>query len=272
MKRWCATLVAVLLASVPVLADVTITTTITMTGGAAAMAGGAAAPRMVMRIKGNKGRSDVETGSQVTSSIIDLVARQLIMLEPATRTARIIDNASKPASPNAPMPKIDATTKPTGRSREIDGRQCDEHSIAMSMDMSAIVGASGQMPPEAAEMMKGIRLLMNGSVWVARTGTGMAEYLAFQKALQTANMTGTMAAGVPGFGNAGLDKVMAASSEMTGLPYLTEITMDVEGSGQMVEMMRQMASMQITVKVTDVSTDTLSEDVFRVPADFKVVK
>jgi hypothetical protein len=73
-----------------------------------------------------------------------------------------------------------------------------------------------------------------------------------------------------GSGN-GLDKVIAASAGQ-GLPYLTEMTMNLEGTGQIVEMMKQMGALKMGTKVTAVSTDVLSDDLFKVPAGYTMVK
>jgi hypothetical protein len=69
----------------------------------------------------------------------------------------------------------------------------------------------------------------------------------------------------------GMDKMMKAISSMNGMTYLTEMSMTVEGSGQMADMMKQAGPMKITVKVTSVKTDAIADDQFTVPADYKVV-
>jgi hypothetical protein len=70
----------------------------------------------------------------------------------------------------------------------------------------------------------------------------------------------------------GLEKMQKAMANTNGMAYLTEMQMTVEGTGQMADMMRQMGPMKITVKVTSVKTDSISDDQFAVPPDYKVVK
>jgi hypothetical protein len=50
--------------------------------------------------------------------------------------------------------------------------------------------------------------------------------------------------------------------------------MDVslEGSGQIVEMMKQFGAMKVTSRVNGVSTEPISDDMFKVPEDYKIVK
>ena len=53
----------------------------------------------------------------------------------------------------------------------------------------------------------------------------------------------------------GMDKMMKAMASVNGLAYLTEMTMKIEGTGQMAEMMRQMGAMKITTKTNSISAD-----------------
>ncbi len=48
--------------------------------------------------------------------------------------------------------------------------------------------------------------------------------------------------------------------------------MSVEGTGQLVEMIRQMGPTKITNKVTAISTEPLAADLFTVPAGYTMVK
>ena len=276
MIRCLATLCAIAVFSVSLAADVTVTSVVSMqAGGPAAAAMGNMTPRMTMRIKGLKARADVDMNGQTMSSITDLVAKQIIVLRADQKTAHVL-SADSPHGPNAPptaMPKIDATSKPTGRSQTINGVPCDEYEVAVKINMAEMSG-SPQLPAEAAPMMKDVLMVMSGSMWVAKTGPGVTDYLAFQKAASQANMAAMAGLGsaVPGMGSSGFDRLMSTFSGGTGLPYLTEMSMSFEGTGPLVEMMKQVGAMKMTNKVTEVSTATLPDDLFAVPADYKVVK
>jgi hypothetical protein len=53
---------------------------------------------------------------------------------------------------------------------------------------------------------------------------------------------------------------------------MTEMTMSVEGTGQVADMMRQMGDMHVTNKISSISTDPIDDSVFQIPADYQVIK
>ena len=88
-----------------------------------------------------------------------------------------------------------------------------------------------------------------------------------------ASAMGGMTGGNPAAAKGGgMEKLMSAVTSAPGLPYITEITMTLQGEGPMVEMLKQMGPMKIIQKTTSVTTDALSDDLFKVPADYKVEK
>lgn len=273
MKRWLATVAIVAFCHVPLRADVTVTSTTTVEGGAAAMMGGAMTPRMVMRIKGMKARADVEIGGMTMASITDLAAKQMILLRDDQKTAHIFSPGTPGGVPGAPpiaIPQFETSLKPTGRSRTIADVDCSEFAISMKVNMANSV--TPEMPADAAGMLKDVRMIMTGSMWVATSGPGVADYVAFQKASADGHMSAILAGAMPGMASGNMDRMMAALASAPGMPYLTEMTMTFEGSGQMVEMMKQIGTMKMTSKVTSVSTDAIPDDLFKVPEDYKLIK
>ena len=261
-------------------ADVTITTGITIEGAMAAAAGGAPTPKVVTRIKGDKARTDIEVSGMNTTTIVDLTTKQMMLLRHDDKTAQLIEPGSAtvptPKGP-MPMPKIDTTVKPTGQKRDINGVSCAEYSIMMIMDMSSM-GGRADMPPEAAAMFKGLTMKMSGSAWVARDAPGAPEYATYQAAAAKmalgAIAGGAGAAGRGGMGTMpqGMEKLIAGFAEAPGIPYLTELTMSMEGNAKIAAMMAQMGQMKIISKVTDVSTAAVDDSLFVVPADYKTIK
>jgi len=279
MKRWSATLLVFAVCSAVVHADVTIVQKMTVEGGpAAAMAGagGMPSPTTTSRIKGSKGRVDVDMGSATVttnmSTITDSESKQVILLDHNQKTARVSTGAPAPP-PGTPAPsvKIDAAVTPTGKSQTIDGMKCDEYSFTTSMNMSDVGGA--QMPPEAAAAMQGIVMVMKGSLWVAKEAPGAAEYRSYQKSMASADLLGA-AMGATGMSMPGMEKLAKAMASVDGVPVLTEMSMSVEGgSGQIADMMKQMmGGMKVTSKVTSLKTDAIGDDVFQVPQGYQVVK
>ena len=267
MKRWSAAVAAVVFASVSLHADVTIKSTITVEGGPP---GSETRPmNMVMRIKGTKSRTEMDAMGQQTVIIADMAARKVYLLNAAAKTAQEVDATATIEKAAGAMPDTDASVKPTGQSRAINSMNCDEYSLKMSMSMADIAGA--QMPPEAAEMMKGLTMAMNGSIWVAKSGPGAAEYAAFTKAALTTNLMG-MLSGAGKQSNPGLERLMSATSQAQGLPCLTEMNMTVDGTGPIADMMKQSGAIKTLITTTGIDTDALAADLFAVPADYKIVK
>lgn len=276
MKRWLTTFLAVLISAAVLRADVTVVQTTTVEGGMAAMAGATVSPTVTMRVKGMKSRTEIDAAPVSVVTIVDLATRQVTTLRPDQKTATIVSStpppAAGPGSPVAPQIRlggIDGSVKPTGKSRVIDGIKCDEYAFTTNMNMGEMTGA--QMPPEAAAMMQGMTMVMAGSMWVAKDVPGAGEFVAFQKAAASANLAAA-AAGASGVSVPGLDRMMKAMGSIDGMAYLTEMTMTVEGTGQIADMMKQMGAMKITTKTTSVKSDPLSDDLFKVPEGYTVAK
>jgi len=277
MKRWLSTFAVFAVCSAVVRADVTLVQTMTVEGGMAAMTGQSIAPKTTTRIKGLKARTDMDMPgvNMSMSTIADLVAKQMIMLRHDQKTAQVIiaPNASTTSTTTAPpiggTVKMDVSVTPTGKSQVIDGFKCDEFTFATTMNMSEVGGPN--LPPEAVAAMKGMSIVMKGSMWVTKDTPGGAEYLAYNKALASADIASAVA-GMSGLNMPGLDSMTKAQASVNGLAYLTEMTMKIEGTGQMAEMMRQMGDMKITSKTNSVSAETIAEDQFKVPDGYTIIK
>ena len=163
------------------------------------------------------------------------------------------------------MPKIDFSLTPTGKSQAFEGQTVLEHAFKMTLDMASFT-SSAQMPPEAAAAIKDVKILMNGSFWVSKTGPAAEEYASFARAALDSNLLNQIMGAMPASG--GLDKLMEAAASIQGLPYLTEITMVFEGTGPVVDVMNQMGPMKMVQKIASVSTDAVPDDVFTVPAGY----
>jgi hypothetical protein len=271
MRKVFVVTLAVAFSVASLVADVTVTQTMTMEGQAAAMMQGTQLPRITMRIKGRKSRSDMEVNGQTFTAIADVDARQVIILNAATKTATVTTPASVAAG-GAPVaiPKMDISLKPTGKSQTIDGQACDEHSFSMTIAMGEMMGQA-QLPPEAAAALKDVRMLMTGSFWVAKSAPGAAEFAAYNKAVAESKLMSAVAGAMPGM-SGGLDKLIEAAASAPGLPYLTEMTMTFDGTGPMVDAMKQMGPMKMVQKIASVSTAALPDDLFRIPEGYTVEK
>ena len=260
----------VALSMVSLRADVTFTTTMVMEGQAAGMMGGQS-PKVTVRIKGMKSRTDVEGGPVMTIAMADIAKKEVVILQPQAKTADVY-SAAVAAAGGATLPSvdIDASLKPTGKSQTIDGQTCDEHTFTMTLDMASVAG-QGQMPPEAAAMMKDVKMVMNGSMWLAKNAPGAAEYAAFAKAALEANLFTALSGMKPGQ-SGGLDKLLAVTASAPGLPYLTEIAMTFEGTGEVIQVLKQMGTMKMVQKISSVSLEPISDDLFVMPEGYTIEK
>lgn len=273
MKRWFSTVAAILFCSAALRADITLVQTTTIEGGMAQMAAQAGqniSPTITTKIKGSKMRTDIVSGPINVSTIVDVASKQMIILRVDQKTATIVAPPAAPATPAAQGPSIDASVKPTGKSQTIDGVKCDEYTFTTTVDMSTMGGGS-QMPPEAAAMMKGVKIVVSGSAWMAKDAPGAEEYMAFQKTLAASDMA-SAASAMSGMSIPGMREAMKAMASANGLTYLNESTVSFEGEGQMVEMMKQMGPMKVTSKVSSINTDAISDDLFKVPEGYTIIK
>lgn len=271
MKRWISTALMLAACTAVVRADVTIQQTTSVEGGPAAMAGAAAMPKTTTRIKGMKQRTDIDVAGQSISTIVDLTTKQVAILMHAQKSVRIVTGSPDEVRPQIELPKLESTLEPTGHSQVIDGVQCDEYAFSTSMDMSSMGGGAAQMPPEAVAMMQGATMKMKGSLWVAKSVPGAGEYAAFVSAASKANLTSLVSGAVAG-NNSSMERMMNAMAKLNGLAYMTDMTMTVEGTGQFVDMMKQMGDMHITTKVSSISTDPIDDAIFVIPSDYTVIK
>lgn len=262
-------------------ADVTVTNTMTFTGPMAAMIGGGT-PQLVMRIKGTRARMDVDMMTQKMSTVMDIDAKQVTLLQHALKTAQVMDIAQMAASlpPGASMPKIDGTVEPTGRRQDINGQSCSEYTYSMTLDMANMASmanmtagrGSQQLPPGAAEMFKDLKMTMTGSVWVAKEGPGVAEYVRFTKAAQGGMMPFSPFGGGGMPAAPGMEEMMRAFSQLDGMAYQTDIETSFEGTSPMLDMIKAMGTMKITTKISNISTEPVPDDLFQIPADYTVTK
>ena len=269
MKRCLAICALVALGSAAVRADVTVMTEVTIDGPMAAMMGGAM-PRMTMRVKGTKARMDFQVMGQSMSTITDLTARQVTVLMASQKSTQVFD-ADRLQAGAAATPRLEVTFDPTGQTQTIAGQLCDQYGFSTSMDITQMASLTSQLPKEAAEMLKGARVVTKGTVWVAKSGPGAAEYTAFMKAATAANLASP---NVPGFGGAtgNFDEILRLFGRVDGIAYLSEVEVSLEGTAPIVEMLKQLATMKLTNKVTEMSVTPIADDLFVVPADYTVSK
>jgi hypothetical protein len=238
-----ALLVLLAFAVPPASADLGMTMTMSMNAG-----GMAINATMETRLKATKMRSDVKLMQQDLSIFFDSAARQVLMVNHATREITSADPAT--LAGNFPVAFGEATVslKPTGEAREILGRTCQGHIVEMTVPMT--VGAET------------VTMRMAGTIWVADKGPGVEEYKALSKAAAESGFsTSFMAQGPSMKGMVEMQKTMADA----GIPLAQEYQMTLEGTGQAAAAMAQFGNMTMRVMVTALSTGPIGDEVFALP-------
>ena len=266
MRTGIATVALVIALTAAARADVTVVQSMTVEGAITALLGGAPLPRLTLRIKGTKARADVDVKGEQASSIVDVASKQVIILNSSQKRAVIPDSLG----PDRPisLPKIDVTFNPTGKGQTLEGQKCEEHTVTIRVDLSTLSGE--RMSPEAAAALKGIQIVMNGSMWIAPKAPGAGEYVAFHKAAIESSLLNAMM-GLGGRKPAGgLDRLMEAVASAPGIPYLTEINITLEGKGAIVEAAKQFGPVRVIQRITSVSTERIPAGTFEVPEGYEV--
>jgi Domain of unknown function (DUF4412) len=255
--RMAVTLLGIVLMTGPAMADVTITATQQGKGMMAKLMTGEA----ITRIKGGKMRGDTASGDAPTTTLIDLDAQMMAVLNHKAKEATVTDLSELQASMGKMTNhNIKATVTPTGRRQEVAGRGCDEY----QMDMTV---------PAFADPSSPIMVNTSGPVCIVKDSPGKADYAAFY--LKAAEK-GFVIAGDPRQAKAqpgqarSMTEVYRQMARL-GVPYLVELDFKMGGEGPMGALMGRLG-FGFTSTVTRVSVEAIPDALMAVPADYKVKK
>jgi hypothetical protein len=253
MKRIAGLALACALAATPAAADVIVKQRSSGKGGVGAAMSG----EMVQSIKGTRMRSDQAIGGNESSTIFDVTARKMIVLNHKKKEADVYDMSKLSKEIPAAAGDIKATVTPTSETRQIAGATCTVHTMNVTIPM--------EMGTDKMEMT------MAGPVCLARNAPGAAEYAAFYTAAAESGFFFTdprAAKAQPGQAK-GMTAWYREMSER-GMPYSTELNMKFSGTGMMASMMNKMGGMSMTTEVTSISTEPVADAIFEVPTGYKV--
>lgn len=252
-------LAAVLLALVasPAAADVTIRSQVTTTGP------GSSQGETVSYLKGLKMRQEMGSGKDQTLTILDVQAKEMIVLEPRKERATVWDlsQISQQMS-EIPETRIDAGVKPTGETKTIAGETCNVHDMRIVVSVEPGAGA-GAIPME-------FDVVMQGPACLVPDAPGADEYERFYQAMADAGLFlghPSQAQAQPGQ-QKGFTELYRQMAEK-GLPYHSKLDIEFEGSGFMARMLNKFSATSETT-VTSVSTDPIPDSLFQVPSGYDV--
>lgn len=239
----------------PAAADVTLT----QKQGGKSIAG-AMSGESVQYIKGTRMRSDDTMGGQATSTIIDVAAQQMIVLNHKRKEAEVHDMTRMAADlAKIPVSNVRATITPTGQTRQIAGSSCTVHTMQVTVPMEM-----GGNP---------LSIVMAGPVCLVKNGPGQADFAAFYKAAAEKGLFfGDLRAAKAQPGQAKGMTEMYREMAALGVPFAMEMNVKFEGAGPMAAMMSKMGGTSITSEVIAVSTDPIPDSTFEIPAGYKVSK
>jgi hypothetical protein len=212
----------------------------------------------VQYIKGSRMRQDQSNAMAQMSTIIDINAQQMIVLNHANKEAEVYDfRTVSAAMSKVPMTDMKARVTPKGQTRQIAGSSCTVHDI----DVTVPFDMGGEK----------LTFLISGPACLAKNHPGAGEMAAFFKLASEKGLF---------FGDPRAAKVqpaqakgmMALYKEMSalGVPLSQEINVTFQGEGQMAAMMGKMGASTMTYEVVSASTDPVPDSTFEIPAGYKV--
>jgi hypothetical protein len=253
-QLFCGFLLCCAIAS-PAFADVTMKSKASATGAMAA----AMASDKVDYVKGAKMRTDQTTGAgKKMTTIIDASTRQLISIDHDKKEAQVMDMKGVADSMSRiGVENISVSITPAGTTRQVAGKTCEVYDmkIAVPIDM-------GKMK---------MTMVMSGPHCLVKNGPGQADFQAFYKASSEGGLLvdQAQAKSQPGVAKALAD--MHKKMSELGVPYASEMTIQMQGEGPMAEMMKKSGSI-ISTEVIEVSAAPLAASLFEVPEGYKVTK
>ena len=236
-------------------ADVTMKTS--MTGKGFGISGSTSATTY---IKGLKMRTDTVAGKKNLSTIFDVEAQKMYILDVDKKEANAWDMAAfaEQLSTTVAPQGMQASLKPNGQTKSVAGQNTEGY------DIDIVV------PTTVGGMQMTMRLA--GTTWIAKGAPGSAEYAAFYQGAAEKGWIFSdprAAQGSPGQAKA-MAQMYTEFAKIGGLPYETQMDIKAEGGGAMGGLMSKFGGMQTTTTTESVDTGALGDELFQVPADYKV--
>ncbi len=244
--------------ALPAAADVTIK----MTTGGKGM-GMSTSSTGTTYIKGSKMRSDLQMGDKTQTTIFDLDAQKMYIFDSGKKEADVWDMAAfgKEIGVNIDTAKVQGAIKPNGKTKAFGSLTAAGYDMEISVP--ATMGGNKDMA---------MTVTMVGPVWIVKDAPGAAEYTRFYK---TAAEKGWIfsdpraAQGSPGQAKA-MAQMYTEFAKTGGIPYETVMNIKPEGGGAMGGLMAKVGGMQTTTTTDSVEVGPLADELFQVPADYKL--
>lgn len=214
--------------------------------------------QQVTYIKGGKMRTD---SAQQSSVIFDLDAQTMTHLEHGKKEATVTNlRELQETMSQYTDASVKVSVEPTGKSGEYAGQPCKEYTLSMTMPMK----------PGGDESMA-MDVSTTGPMCVSESAPGKADFAAFYlKAAEKGFVFTDARAAKASPGTAKSMTEMYRQMAKLGIPLYNRITIKMGGSGPMGAIMSRMGGMTLTTTATKISTETIADSLFTVPAGYKV--
>jgi uncharacterized cupredoxin-like copper-binding protein len=252
--RFLMAVLAMTAASPPARADLMLKGT-----GSGSGPGMSAQGETVTYFKGGRMRSDWTRDGKTLTSILDLDHEKMISIDHEKKKAEVFDLARIASEMKAiPDGDMKVEIKPTGKTKSILGRSCAEYQVSVLVPYHDSSGMS-------------VDTLLSGPAWIARDSPGLSNYRSFYlKAAEKGLFFNQPSAAKAQPGRAKGTTRLYQELAKAGVPYATDIRVEFKGTGMMAQMMSKMGDVKTSSTVTQVSTGPLADQIFEVPAGFKI--
>lgn len=215
----------------------------------------------VTYIKGSKMRTDQTMGGNELSTIMDVDAGELISINHKNKEAEIwnvADLQKTMQSAGVAASGVDVKITPTGESKDVAGYKAAGHDLNVSVK---------------SEMAQGMAMTVtiSGPAYLSTDAPGAKDYAAFYMAAADKGFFfGDPRAAKAQPGNAKAMMALYRSMAEKGVPLESRQVIKLSGDGPMAGIFAKMGGGEISTTVTSISDAPLADDLFAVPAGYKV--
>jgi hypothetical protein len=251
---------AALLAGTAAHADVTVTT---LTTGNAAFID--VDGEGVSKFKGKRQRTDQAMGKRSQTLIIDIDNRRFIDLDDKKKSARVtpLDSIADELQ-KAGIGTIDATLTKTAQVKTVAGHSCAVHDLRVSLPFSPTGNQGDGMD---------LTMVMSGTVCLASSVPGLADYQAFYKAAADSGFIFGDPRGLKSPSGAAQARAYAALTRKmaeAGMALESQVDISASGDSPLAGMFAKAVKSRITTTVTKIETGDLAAADFDIPEGYKV--
>lgn len=215
----------------------------------------------VTYIKGARMRTDQTMGSNKLSTIMDIESGELISINHRNKEAEIwniADLAKTMQGSGIAASGVDVKITPNGESKTIAGYKAVGHDLSVSVKSPMGEGMA-------------MTVTISGPAYLSTDAPGAKDYANFYMAAADKGFFfGDPRAAKAQPGNAKGMMALYRSMAEKGIPLESTQVIKLSGDGPMAGLMAKVGGGEISSTVTSVSAETLADDLFVVPAGYKI--